>query len=144
MGRISLDSLCGGALSEKINMDLAKIGRNIMDPNTDPEKARKLTITMIFKPDKTRQMIKTTMDTKIVTAPLVAAETVLMIGQDIRTGRVEISEYGNNKPAYQVVSEAYAVSAEEIPPDKVSGYDQETGEIHEGRQTEPINLKISK
>ena len=40
MGRISLDSLCGGALLERFSLAMAQIGRNIVDPNTDPEKAR--------------------------------------------------------------------------------------------------------
>lgn len=138
MGRISLDSLCGGVLLEKINMELTKIGRNIVDPNTNPEKARKLTITLTFRPDKTRQMIKTSIDTKVSTAPLEAAETVLMIGQDIRTGKVEISEYGNNKPSYRVVGEAEQL--QEMP--CVQGYDPDTGEIYE--QGGVIDLRQAK
>lgn len=35
---ISFDRLCGGAVLERLNMLMAQIARNIMDPNTDPEK----------------------------------------------------------------------------------------------------------
>lgn len=129
MKRISLDSLCSGALNEKINMDLAKIGHNIMDPNTDPEKARKLTITLTFKPDKSRQMIKTLVESKVSLAALEAAETVLMIGQDIHTGRVEISEYGNNHPGYHVVGDAES---------KQEPFDQERSDV------EVIDLRKAK
>jgi hypothetical protein len=34
MGKISLDSLCGGALLERFTLAMAQVGRNIMDPNT--------------------------------------------------------------------------------------------------------------
>ena len=44
MGKMSLDRLCGGALLERFSLAMAQIGRNIMDPNTNPEKARTLTI----------------------------------------------------------------------------------------------------
>lgn len=37
---ISLDRFCGGALLERFSSEMAKIGRNIMDPNTDPEKSQ--------------------------------------------------------------------------------------------------------
>ena len=47
--RISMDDMCGGALLQRFNMEMAKIGRNIMDPNTDPRKPRKLTISLTFK-----------------------------------------------------------------------------------------------
>ena len=47
--RISMDDMCGGALLQRFNMEMAKIGRNIMDPNTDPRKPRKLTISLTTK-----------------------------------------------------------------------------------------------
>lgn len=55
MAKISLDSLGGGALIERVNLAMDQIARNIMDPNTDPEKARKITITLTFKTDKSRR-----------------------------------------------------------------------------------------
>ncbi len=130
MGRISLDSLGGGALSEKVNMDLMKIVNNIMDPNTKANKARKLTITLTFVPDESRQVITTKMETKTSLVPIEAAATTLLAGKDLRTGRLELKEYGNNHPQYQVVGEAVHVT-----PD----FDPETGEILESQ--EPVDLR---
>ena len=60
-----------------------------MDRNTDPEKARTLTITKLtFKPDKSRQGIKTSIHTSISLAPQLADETMMLIGQDIRSGHI--------------------------------------------------------
>lgn len=110
MGRVSLDSLGGGALLEKVNMDLMQIVKNIMDPNTKSEKPRKLTITLTFLPDDSRQVITTKMETKTSLVPIEAAETVMLAGQDIHTGRMELREFGNNQPRYQVVGEAVPVT----------------------------------
>lgn len=49
---ITFDNIAGGELSEKFKMALAQIGRNILDPNMDPEVARGMTINLKFKPKK--------------------------------------------------------------------------------------------
>lgn len=36
---ITFDNIAGGELAEKFKMALAQIGRNILDPNMDPEVA---------------------------------------------------------------------------------------------------------
>lgn len=145
MPRISLDSLCGGALLERFQLAMAQIGRNIMDPNTNPEKARTLTIKITFKPDKARKGIKTSIITNISLAPPEADETMMLIGQDLRTGRIEMSEYGDNSQKIQVQGEQLPVRAEVMPtapPPRC--FDPETGEIieaaaqaHQG----PIDLR---
>lgn len=52
---ISLDSLAGGGLSERINRELAKVAENILDPNTKADATRTLTIKIKIKPNKKRQ-----------------------------------------------------------------------------------------
>ena len=47
---ITFDNIAGGELAEKFKMALAQIGRNILDPNMDPETARGMTINLNFKP----------------------------------------------------------------------------------------------
>lgn len=139
--RISLDSMGCGALLERFNLALDQIARNIMDPNTDPEKARKITITFTFKPDKSRKHVKTTFGVNISQAGPVAEETMMLVGQDLKTGRIEMNEYGSNQQPVRVVGEAYAVATEEIPPESRS-FDQDTGEIIEPAQYQkPINLR---
>lgn len=140
---ISLDRLCGGALLERFQLAMAQIGRNIMDPNTPPEKARTLTIKLTFKPDKSRKGIKTSIATNISLAPPEADETMLLIGQDLRTGRIEMNEYGDDSQAISMAGESVPVKAEVIPTaPQPRGYDPETGEIFEpaGHQ-KPIDLR---
>ena len=142
---ISLDRLCGGALLERFTMAMAQIGRNIMDPNTDPEKNRTLTIKLTFKPDKGRKGIKTSIATSVSLAPPLADETMLLIGQDLRTGRIEMNEYGDNSQTISMAAESIPVKTEVIPTAPVpQGYDPDTGEIYEPvnqAQREPINLR---
>lgn len=49
---ITFDNIAGGELAEKFSMALAQIGRNILDPNMDPQEARGMTINLKFKPSK--------------------------------------------------------------------------------------------
>ena len=138
---ISLDSMEGGALLEQFGIAAAQIARNIMDPNTDPEKARKITITFTFKSDKNRKRINTQYDVKIATAPPLARETMFLVGQDLRTGRIEMKEYGSNQPPVRVAGESYEVTTEVIAPQS-KPFDPETGEIIEPAQYQkPINLR---
>jgi len=138
---ISLDSMGNGALLEQFGIAAAQVARNVMDPNTDPEKARKVTITFTFKPDKNRKHIKTLFDVKIVQAPPLAQETMLLVGQDLRTGRIEMNEYGSSQQPVRVAAESYAVVTEEIPPQS-RNFDPDTGEIIEpAHYQKPINLR---
>ena len=144
---ISLDNLCGGALLERFTMEMAKVGRNIMDPNTDPEKNRTLTIKLTFKPDKGRKGIKTSIATSSSLAPPLADETMLLIGQDLRTGRIELNEYGDKSQSISVAGESIPVRAEVVPTaPEPRCFDPSTGEICEPAnlgQQGPIDLRAA-
>lgn len=94
---ITFDNIGNGELAGMFRVALAQIGQNIMDPNMDPEAARGMTINIKFKPSKAGT-IAATYDIKTKLAGLQKSETTFLIGQDARTGRIEISEYGNNRP----------------------------------------------
>lgn len=51
---MNFNEIAMGALAEKLNMSLEEVVKNLLDPNTDFKKTRKLTITMKFKTDDTR------------------------------------------------------------------------------------------
>jgi hypothetical protein len=53
---ISIDNLAGGGASERIQRELNKIAENVLDPNTKPDAARKLTIEITIKPNEARQL----------------------------------------------------------------------------------------
>ena len=102
---VDFNSLAGGALREKFNLAIAQVGRDILDPNKDPEAARGIAITLKFLPKEGIIGVEFDVQTKL--AKLNKDKAVLLIGQDAKTGRVEISEYRNN-PARIQPATAYA------------------------------------
>lgn len=56
---VDLNTLAGGAFAEKVNEALVQVGENIQNQNTEATKKRKITITMTFAPNKTRQLVNT-------------------------------------------------------------------------------------
>ena len=142
---ISLDRICGGALLERFTLAMGQVGWNIMDPNTDPEKNRSLTIKITFKPDKARKCIKTSVASNISLAPPLADETTMLIGQDLRTGCIEMGEYGDKSQTVSVQGNHIPVKAEVIPTaPPPRGFDPETGEIIEPEvQAGPIDLRAA-
>lgn len=99
---ITFDSIGNGELAGMFRVALAQIGQNIMDPNMDPEAARGMTINIKFKPSKAGT-IGADYDIKTKLAGLHKSETTFLIGQDAKTGRIEMSEYGNNRASIQSV-----------------------------------------
>lgn len=142
---ISMDRFKGGALLELFNRAMRQIASNIMDPNTDPEKARTLTIKMTFKPDKSRRSMKTSFAANVSLAPPLAEETVMLIGQDTRTGNIQMGEIDDQSNAVSVQGSMIPVKAEVVPPaPPVQAFDPETGEIYEAeapKQQAPIDLR---
>lgn len=70
---IDLSDLASGAVTERFNQELQKALENIADPNTDPKKARTVTIKVTLKADENRDIA----DVDIATScTLVAAKSV--------------------------------------------------------------------
>lgn len=134
---ITFDSIGNGRLHEEFNMALRQIGRNILDPNMDPEAAREMTINIKFKPAG-RGNLKVEYNVKPKLAGFKKAETMFLVGQDSSTGRIDMSEPGSRLPQ--------VAPAQEIPPaayeDVTAGrsVDPETGEIFEEKKG-PIDLR---
>jgi hypothetical protein len=53
---IDLADFAGGAVSERFNQELKKVLENIADPNTDPKKARTVTVKVTLKADENRDI----------------------------------------------------------------------------------------
>lgn len=52
MNGFLLEDFAGGAVGERIRNAIQQVYENIANPNMEPEKARKLTIELTFKPNK--------------------------------------------------------------------------------------------
>jgi len=53
---VTLESLGNGAANEMFEAELLRVLDNILDPNTDPETVRKITLELKIKPTKDREM----------------------------------------------------------------------------------------
>lgn len=79
---MDINKLAGGAIQESIHYGLEEVFKNILDPNTEPEKARKLTITMELKPDESRQIIRTKTTCKTSLVPTNSITTQMLLGKE--------------------------------------------------------------
>ena len=87
--------------------------------------------------------MKTSFAANISLAPPLAEETVMLIGQDARTGNIQMSEIDDQSNAVSVQGNMIPVKAEVVPQaPPVQAFDPETGEIFEApKQQEPIDLR---
>lgn len=76
----SIIEMARGAVIEQINLEMAAILANIQDLNTEPDKARTLTVKVTFKPDNSRQNVKVSYDVTRKLAPAAPIETSLYCG----------------------------------------------------------------
>lgn len=125
---ITFDTIANGELAEKFQMALTQIGRNIMDPNTDPEAVRGMTVNIKFKP-MGRGNLKVDFSVGTKLAGFKKSETVFLVGQDGRTGRISMSEPGSGLPQVTAIRETPAAAYTDVRQEPE--FDPETGEIFE-------------
>jgi hypothetical protein len=77
---INLSTLAGGAVGERINIELQKVAENVQDPNTDWKKARKVVVTITLKPDEEREIALVSADVKTTLAPAHGIATKIIFG----------------------------------------------------------------
>ena len=96
--RINLQKLAGGAFAEKLNEALLQVADNIQNPNTDAVAKREITVKIKFAPNKTRQLVNTTISVTTKLAATEAIDTQMLMGKDLKTGQLEIAEYNGQTP----------------------------------------------
>lgn len=128
MQHINLETFANGAFTTQVNRAIEEVTKNIQDPNTEATTARKITITIGFKPNQERNFVATGVQTKTTLAPALGAVTAMSMGKDIKTGRVEAIEIGNQVPGQMTLEEVEESETVEIAGKKV---DTITGEIME-------------
>lgn len=92
MEKLTIANIARGALTEQFETELEKVLENIIDPNTDAKKSRKITISMEFKPNEQRNMAAIKCQAKSTTVPANTVETAIIIGKG-KEG-VEAAELG--------------------------------------------------
>lgn len=79
---INLSKLADGAVQERFQQELHKVFDNLLDPNTDWKKARKLQLTLTFKTNEDREITHATIDAKTTLAPASGLYTKFLMDRD--------------------------------------------------------------
>ena len=132
MKHSNLETFANGAFTAQVNRAIEEVTKNIQDPNTEPGAARKITVTIGFKPNQDRNFVATGVQTKTTLAPALGAVTAISMGKDIRTGEVEAVEVNTGQiPGQMSMDDVQDSSLESGGTVEVDGktVDAETGEI---------------
>lgn len=126
MQHINLETFANGAFTAQVNRAIEEVTKNVQDPNTDATAARKITVTIGFKPNQERNFVATGVQTKTTLAPALGAVTAISMGKDIKSGEVEAVEIGSQVPGQMSFDQ-------EAQPVAIDGQvvDPSTGEIIE-------------
>lgn len=110
----NLDELMDGAVNEQFNQNLAQLWDNVFDPNTDPKKARVLTMKIKIVPNERRDSAEMRVSfTKTLAQNNDLAQTVMLElsgnGSVIATERTDqipgqMNMEGEEEPAPKMVS----------------------------------------
>ncbi|MBY7115167.1 replication terminator protein [Bacillus sp. 17RED48] len=79
---IDLNSLADGAVAEKVDAEFQRVLKNMADPNTDPTKARSITLTLTFKGNKKREIWDCTSKVSSKLVPAKEVESTFIVGRD--------------------------------------------------------------
>lgn len=127
--RLTLATLCGGAVQEKIDRALEKVASNILDPNVVPDKKRTVTLKITMKPlDDDREDVAVEANVSYTLSPEMGVQTNFFVNKDLNNGNISIMEHKRGEIKGQLdFSDVFEDIEEEV--------DEETGEIIEKHET---------
>lgn len=129
MKHVDLEKFANGAFSAQVNRAIEEVTENIQNPNTDAGATRKITVTIVFKPNAERNFVATGVQTKTTLAPALGAVTAFSMGKNLQTGEVEAIEMGNQIPGQMSVNDVPGVVPENVVKVEGKTVDTDTGEI---------------
>lgn len=94
MENVQLADLVGGAVQEKFQNSFRRVLENMLDMNTSFKAKRSITIKLTFEENEQRDDIKARIDVSEKLAPQGAIETSFAFGKNLKTGEIEVEEYG--------------------------------------------------
>lgn len=112
----SLDDMMGGAVTERFNAALKTCLKNIIDPNTDATKARKVTLELTIKPSKDRTSAEFNLLCKPTLAPPVAVTQSMILNRDDAGNVIALQTNSDQLPGQ------LDVGGEEIPAPNVLSF----------------------
>lgn len=87
----NLSEISDGGVQVKINRALEEVADNILDPNTEAKKKRKVQLTISISPNEKRDAAETVIDVKTTLAPEIGVNSTMLLGRDTK-GKVHINE----------------------------------------------------
>ncbi|HDR6822022.1 TPA: replication terminator protein [Bacillus thuringiensis] len=99
---IDLNSLADGAVAEKVDAEFQRVLKNMADPNTDPTKARSITVTLTFVGDKKRKTWGCTSKVSSKLAPTKEVESTFIIDRE-DDGRIVGRELSSGVPGQMYI-----------------------------------------
>lgn len=141
--KMTLASMCGGGVQERIDRALAKISDNILDFNTEAKKKRTLDVKIVFVPNEDdREDVSVEVHTSVKLAPEIGLKTQLFINKDFKSGVTTLTEHAKGAIKGQLTLDDCGMSMstddEQLTAEEL-GCDPETGEILE---TQPEKGKV--
>ena len=103
--KLNLAEMAQGAFMEQFHRELNQVLANIADPNTDPKKARKITLTMTLKPDENREVVLVETQSKASLVPPKPIGTNIIIDRD-NDGSVVGAELKSGQKGQMYMDEA--------------------------------------
>ena len=100
---INLSEFADGAVDERFNHELQKVLENLADLNTDPLKARKITLTMTLKGSEQRNISNVSVEAKTTLAPAIGIESTLLLDYDDK-GKPVAAELKSGIPGQSFIS----------------------------------------
>lgn len=152
--RLTLATICGGALQEKVDRALEKVAKNILDPNTEPGKKRTITLKITLKPNEAdAEDVKVSAEVSYTLAPETGVATQFFVNKDLENDSVTVMEHKRGEirgqldfsdigfdPEGKVNVRTVRKTENETPDRDQADFDPETGEVREAAG-EPINFR---
>lgn len=124
MEKAKLQEIAGGALQEKFSKAFEKVIDNLQDVNTSYKVKRKITISLDFVQNETRDDVQVHVSVAEKLAPQSPMTTAFLIGKNLETGEMYAEEYGKQirgQMSLDDYSHRQVVNGKEV--------DTDTGEI---------------
>lgn len=82
MSKLNLAEMAEGAFMEQFQREMHTVLENIADPNTDPKKVRKITLTATIKATENRDLASFEVQSKAHIVPTLPIATSILIDRD--------------------------------------------------------------
>jgi len=131
MQRLTLATICQGALQERVDRAIAKVVDNILDPNTDAKKKRTIQIAITFVPNEDdREDVSVMTSTTVKLVPEEGISTQMFLQKDLTNGHIVATEHKKGTIKGQLTLDEMGLSVDEhANTAEELKCDPETGEV---------------